>query len=196
MQAILPQIATHNVSEACRSLEQNFANLSNITDAIERRLYATLKFIQQSLPDELTRLLIPLALHERFVDTVYLKAMAGRANKRVTREHIERFTATLVRAGLLTGVGVSIYEIHPLLPSFLRIEVLPAVARSHVEKWKLAFIEVMAGLAKEAWPGQLHKQRPRFAIHKANFHAALLHARKMVEKLEDHSGYVVELSQS
>ena len=110
MQAILPQIATHNVSEACRSLEQNFANLSNITDAIERRLYATLKFIQQSLPDELTRLLIPLALHERFVDTVYLKAMAGRANKCVTREHIERFTATLVRAGLLTGVGVSIYR--------------------------------------------------------------------------------------
>ena len=58
------------------------------------------------------------------MDTVYLKAMAANADKSVSRKHIERFTATLIDAGLLTALGASIYEIHPLLPSFLRQQVL------------------------------------------------------------------------
>ena len=191
MQAILRQIATHNISEVRDALEQNFANLSNIADAVERRLYATLKFIQQSLPGELTRLLIPLALHERFLDTAYLEAMAARADKSANREHIERFTATLVRAGLLTDVGSCIYEIHALLPSFLRVEVLPLVAPADAEKWTRAFVDVMAGLACEAAPKELHEQRPRLAIHQANFNAALSHARKLQDKQA-----LFELSQS
>jgi tetratricopeptide (TPR) repeat protein len=179
MQAILPQIATDNISEVGRSLEQNFANLYDIADPVERRLFATLKFIQQSLPEELTRLLIPLALHERFVDTVYLGTMAASADKSVDREHIERFIATQVRAGLLIGVGVAIYEIHPLLPRFLRQQVLPNGANTDVKKWTHAYVEVMGSLADELRRKKLHEQRPRFTIHQANFASALAHADKL-----------------
>ena len=179
MQAILPQIATDNISEVGRSLEQNFANLANIADPVERRLFATLKFIQQSLPEELTRLLIPLALHERFVDTVYLGTMAASADKSVDREHIERFTATLVRAGLLIGVGVAIYEIHPLLPRFLRQQVLPNGANTDAKKWTHVYVEVMGSLADELRRKGWREQRPRFTIHQANFASALAHADKL-----------------
>jgi tetratricopeptide (TPR) repeat protein len=179
MQAILSQIATHNISEVRGLLEQNFAKLSNIADAVERRLYASLKLIQQSLPDELARLLIPLALHERFVDTVYLKAMAASADKSVSRKHIERFTATLIHAGLLIAVGVSIYEIHPLLPSFLRQQVLPKGANKDVEKWTHSYVEVMGSLADELGREELYDRRPRFTIHQANFASALVHAENL-----------------
>ena len=179
MQAVLPQLTTHNLSQLRVSLEQNFASLSNVVDVVERRLYATLKFIQQSLADELTSLLIPLALHERFVDTVYLEAMAAKLNQSVPREQIEHFTATLVRAGLLTGVGRSIYEIHPLLPSFLRHQVLPKAANTDVEGWTHAYVEVMSSLVHEMRFKQLHEQRPRFTLHQANFASALVHAETL-----------------
>ena len=179
MQAVLPQLTTHNISEVRVSLEQNFANLSSIADPVERRLYASLKFIQQSLADNLTGLLIPLALHERFVDTAYLETMADSLAEGLNRAQIERFTSVLVTAGLLTNLRSSIYEIHPLLPSFLRVEVLRVIAPAHVEKWTRAFVDVMAPLAYEAAAKESHEQRPRFAIHHANFRTALLHARKL-----------------
>ena len=179
MQAVLLQLKKHKVSEVRAAVEKNFAGLSGIDDETQRRLFASLGFLRESLPEDLRPLLLPLGLHEKFVDADYLERMAASVDASLARTTIDRFVAALVPAGLLTDRGQAIYEIHPLLPSFLRAEVLPEAPAESVERWTRAFVDVMGSLADAVAARELHEQRFSFAIHQANFHAALQHAEAL-----------------
>ena len=48
------------------------------------KLYATLRYVEDGLPDELKPLLYPLGLHEGYVDADYLAQMAGHAGQPYT----------------------------------------------------------------------------------------------------------------
>ena len=65
--------------------------------------------------------LVPLGLHDRFVDADDLEAMAkGAGQTQVARRQIDRLLSALATAGLVRDRGQAIYELHPALTGFLR----------------------------------------------------------------------------
>src|SRR5262249_14692462 len=153
--AVLLQLKKHKVSEVRSAVEKNLASLSGVDDETQRCLFASLGFLGESLPEELRPLLVPLGLHEKFVDADDLEKMATRVDASFSRAKIDRFLSALIPAGLLTHRGQAIYEIHPLLPSFLRAEVLPRAPAETLEKWTGAFVHVLAQLADAYGPRPL-----------------------------------------
>ena len=72
MRVILPRLANTKAAELIQALQSNLTALGPSGDPAQDRLFATLRFAEQSLPEELRPLLVPLALHERFVTADYL----------------------------------------------------------------------------------------------------------------------------
>ena len=122
-------------------------------------------------------MLVPLALHERFVDADYLEAMAGIADASHSRAAIDQVLTSLEIAGLLHAHGQGIYALHPALTGFLRAR--PSASDATDTAWERAFVDVMGRLADRVAPEPLHVQRPFFALHSANFHTALTAAEQV-----------------
>jgi len=175
MRAVLPRLEGGRSAKSILSeLEGNLAQPGADADPTQKKVYATLRFVEDALPQDLRLLLIPLALHDRFVDADYFEAMAKRAAQtQVTRAQIDCLLSALATAGLVRDRGQAIYELHPALTGFLRSTVLTLVAAGELESWQRAFVDVMGTLADGLTPKGLHEQRPYFHIHSANFHAAL-----------------------
>lgn len=191
MRAILPRLEKMTASQVVAALRRNLADLGAQADEVLARVYATLGFVQQSLPAELQGLLVPLGLHENYVDADYLEGMAQHADPVYTRAHIDSLMQALGVAGLLRDVGQSTYEMHPLLTSYLRSS---SVAQGEVEtreRWMRAFVEVMGRLADELGPRELHEQRGPFHVHGQNFYYALEQAERL-----GMSPYIAALTQS
>ena len=191
MQAVLPQLEKHNVPELWSTLENNLGRFSGLDDEIQRRLYSCLDILRQSLPEDLRPLLVPLSLHEKYLDVDYLAQIAQEADQSFDRVRIDLFVSALTPAGLLTKRNSTAYEIHPLLATFLRGQVLSKAATDEVEEWTRAFVMFMALLAEDSGDKEPHEQQEVFAIHQANFHHALLQAGKLGMELQ-----VVMLTQS
>lgn len=117
--------------------------------------------------------MLPLGLHERFVDADYLEMMAQRADPRFSRADIERLLAMLAVSGLLRPLGQDIHEMHPALTGFLRARSVVEQDDSQQEAWRRAFVEVMGSLANYLTPKELHEQRWPFHWHGVNFLTAL-----------------------
>ena len=165
MRAMLTQLAEHSSAELGERLRHRLAQAA--TDDAQAKLFATLGFVEEALPEALKPLLVPLALHERFVDAYYLAAMASIANASYSRAAIDQVLTSLEIAGLLHAHGRGIYALHPALTGFLR-------ARQRVNDatdpaWERAFVDVMGQLADQVAPKPSHVQRPFFALHKCKF---------------------------
>ncbi|MBN1508702.1 MAG: CHAT domain-containing protein [Sedimentisphaerales bacterium] len=175
MRAVLPRLeGGRSARSILQELQGNLAADEASADPTQKKVYATLRFVEDSLPQDLRPLLTPLALHDRFADADYLEAMAKGANQaQVTRGQIDRLLSALATAGLVRDRGKAIYELHPALTGFLRSTVLTQVAAGERESWQRAFVDVMGRLADALAPKELHEQRPYFHIHSANLHAAL-----------------------
>jgi hypothetical protein len=79
MRAILPLLEKMTAAQVVAALRKNMAGLGKLGDEALARVYATLEFVQQSLPAVLQPLLFPLGLHENYVDADYLEYMATQA---------------------------------------------------------------------------------------------------------------------
>ena len=73
MRAVLPRLEKMSAGQVLAALRSNLAGLKLGADNDEARLYATLSFVEQSLPQELRPLLTLLGMHEGFVDAEYLE---------------------------------------------------------------------------------------------------------------------------
>jgi tetratricopeptide (TPR) repeat protein len=125
-------------------------------------------------------LLIPLALHDRFVDADYLEAMAQSANKmEATRARIDHLLSTLGAAGLVRDRGHAVYELHPALTAFLRTAVLPQTDGVQRESWQRGFVDAMGSLADDLAFREPHQQHLAFHIHGVNFHNAMALAESL-----------------
>ena len=91
MRVILPRLAKLKAAALIQALQSNLTALGPSGDPAQDKLFATLHFAEQSLPDDLRPLLVPLALHERFVDADYLEIMAKQVDPSWTRSQIDRF---------------------------------------------------------------------------------------------------------
>jgi tetratricopeptide (TPR) repeat protein len=179
MRAILPRLEKMTASRVVAALRRNLADLGAQSDEALARVYATLGFVQQSLPVELQGLLVPLGLYENCVDADYLERMAKEADPACTRAQIDSLMQALAVAGLLRDVGQSMFEMHPLLTSYLRSSAVAQAAAEIRERWTRAFVDVMGSLADALSPRDPHKQRGVFHLHGQNFYFALEQAERV-----------------
>jgi tetratricopeptide (TPR) repeat protein len=194
MRVILPKLEKRTATDVVAALTSNLQAL-NIRggDEAQAKLYATLQFAGQSLPESLQPLLTPLALHEGFVDADYVEIMTRYVDGDWTRVMIDAFLEPLAAAGLLRDRGQAIYEMHPALTGFLRATWLPSVSSELRDSWARAFVDVMGRLAEYLAikpsttvdfptlpvPRQRHEQRGGFHFHSANFYHAMGEAQRL-----------------
>jgi tetratricopeptide (TPR) repeat protein len=169
MRVMLMQLIEHAAAALLERLRHRLPQVT--TDDAQAKLFATLGFVEEALPEALKPLLVPLALHERFIDADDLEAMARIADASYSRAAIEQVLISLEIAGLLHAHSRGIYTLHPALTGFLRAR--PSASDATATAWERAFVDVMGRLADQVAPKSLHVQRPFFALHSANFHAAL-----------------------
>ena len=197
MRVILPRLANLQAAALIQALQSNLTALGSSGDPAQDKLFATLRFAEQSLPDDLRPLLVPLALHERFVNADYLEIMANEVDPSWTHSQIDRFLgAALAVAGILHDRGQGVFEMHPALTGFLRSTRPPGASGEPGERWSRAFVDLMGDLANQLALRELHEQRVPFFLHGVNFHVALgeaerlgmdLHFAMLVQSLASHA---------
>jgi tetratricopeptide (TPR) repeat protein len=166
MRVVLPKLEKMPAATIAAGLRTNLAELGLSEQEEQGRLFATLRFVEQGLAEELRPLLELAGLHEGYIDADSLYEMAKQVDAVSTRQRIDGFMAALGSAGLVRNVGSAVFEMHPLLTSYLR-------SRDAPEAWTRAFVNVMGGLASDLAPRPAHEQHIPFLIHGANFHFAL-----------------------
>jgi tetratricopeptide (TPR) repeat protein len=179
MHAVLSRLERMQPAQVVAALRTNLASLSSGMDEALAAVYATLRFVEQSLPEELRPLLIPLGMHEGYADVDYMEYMAKQVDEGWTRAEIDQLMAALCPAGLLRDTGQAIYEMHPLLTSYLRSSGAKTSKAETRDAWTRAFVNVMAGVADQLAPKELHEQRFLFHIHGQNFYHALEEAERL-----------------
>ena len=179
MRVILPRLEKQTAGQVVAGLKSNLAALGDAGDEAETKLFATLQFVEDSLPEDLRELLVPLGMHEAYVAANFLEAMAESAGGDWSRAQIENLAEALEMAGLLWDVGQNIYQMHPLLTSFLRSTVVQKVGGEVRDRWARAFVGVMGSVADQLTPRPLHEQRSGFHVDGASFHYALGEADRL-----------------
>ena len=178
MRVILPRLEGQTAGQMGLALRSNLDALGPGGDELQDKLFATLRFAEESVPAGLRPLLIPLGLHERFLHVPLLKTMARQVDASWTPDRIDQFVAILSTAGLLRDRGQAIYEIHPALTGFLRST--PRTSDASVrDPWCRAFALVMGSVAIELRGSPSHEKRGLFLVHSANFHQALNEAVRL-----------------
>jgi tetratricopeptide (TPR) repeat protein len=152
-------------------------------EATEDKLIATLKFVEQSLPEGLQELLMPLSFYERFVVRSQLQEIAKHVNDSWTDARIDDFFRILAGAGLLRDRGKGIYEIHPGLHGYLQMSFRRFSHADEHSAWARAFVVVLHVVACDALQLKLIKS-PRdapylFHTYDATFRKASVEARRL-----------------
>lgn len=92
IRVIIPRLKNQTPGELLKAFQTNFEAIGlNSDNEAENRLYATLKIGTDALPEELTELLIPLGLHEKYFEANLFKQMASNVDKKWTAENIDNF---------------------------------------------------------------------------------------------------------
>lgn len=100
MRVILPKLEQMPALKVALALRSNLAELGLNEQEEQGRLFATLRFVEQGLAEELRPVLGLVSLHEGYVDADYLEAMAQQVDSEWTRPRIDQLMATLISAGL------------------------------------------------------------------------------------------------
>jgi tetratricopeptide (TPR) repeat protein len=96
---------------------------------------------------------------------------------------IDRLMAALAVAGLAHPLGVTLFELHPILTPLLRSEILEKSHPQAREAWTEAFVDVKATIADKLAP-LLSPEQERLRSERGNFLVALAEAERS-ESLED-----------
>jgi tetratricopeptide (TPR) repeat protein len=176
MRVVLPKLEKMSAAIVSEALRSNIAELALDESEEQSRLFAALRFVERGLPEQLRPMMAFISLHESYLEADYLEAMAKQVDPVWTRQRVDELMTALANAGLLRDIGQNIYEIHPLLTSYLRSRnVVP-------EACQRAFVHVMAHLAYRVGPLEYHEQRVPFLLHGANFYFALQLAQRLAMK--------------
>ncbi|HLK67371.1 MAG TPA: tetratricopeptide repeat protein [Bryobacteraceae bacterium] len=176
MRVILLELEKRTAGEIAKALRGNLAQLKTPrNDAASRQLFGALRFVEDGLPESLRPLLVPLSLHESFIDIELLEAMAKLVAGDWSRAQIDELAAALTDAGLLRHRSHTNYELHPVLTGYLRSRTTGVAGG---EAWHRAFAYVMALLADQsATPGP--QAASPLPMHLANFRTALAETERL-----------------
>jgi hypothetical protein len=142
MRVVLPRLEKMTAGKIAEALRSNLTELGLSEEEEQGRLFATLRFVEQGLAEDLRPLLRLVGLHEGYVGADHLEVMAKEVDAGWTPQHINRLMEALEGAGLLRDAGRQVYEMHPLLTSYLRSR-----AEAAPEVCERAFVGVVARLA-------------------------------------------------
>jgi tetratricopeptide (TPR) repeat protein len=181
MQALLPRLESTSPQTLLGSLRAEIKSLDT-GDGLTDCLFATLRFVEDSIPKDLRALLTPLSLHERFVDAVCLTAMCERHGGGLSRDDVDRLLTVLTTAGLVQHMDSNIYSVHPMLTSYLR------ETESGDDAWTRVFVDVMAKVADTLAPKPLHEQRGWFFYYEANFMQASASTERLTTRGNQEDG--------
>jgi len=173
MRAILPWLETRSAAQLLTALRSNLSSLRSEDDEDQSKLDATLAFVAQSLPQEMSEPLTLVGMHDGYLNAPLLLSMVKQAGAPGTRQTIEALMRALVAAGLIRGISDGTYELHPLLTSYLRTIHFKKVPSQDRDLWARVFTDVMANWADSLGLRDLHEKRIEFALHSQNFHYAL-----------------------
>jgi tetratricopeptide (TPR) repeat protein len=181
MQVVLSQLSKRSAKQLSEDVARNFAAIEacHASTGLSpgERLFGSLDVGIRSLSERHRPLLLPLSLHEGFVQQDHMAIMAKAADVAVDKSDLVDFFNHLSRAGLVTRVELSAYRIHPLLTSFLRAEMVAQADSTPYKNWRRGFVHFMARLAGLYTAKHLHEQRVVFIQHGANFEHARRQAR-------------------
>lgn len=149
MRVVLPRLEKQRAGDLCEALRHNLDALGGENDEALKKLYATLRLVEDVLPEELNPLLVPLGLHERFVNEKDLLGMASFADSRWNQDKVAQFLQVLVRAGLLRRLGALLYEQHPALMAYLQTRTAERTSQETRTSWTRAFVDSMGNLADD-----------------------------------------------
>ncbi|HIJ83596.1 MAG TPA: tetratricopeptide repeat protein, partial [Magnetococcales bacterium] len=165
MRAILLRLDEKNARQLLVELEMGFKGKGG--DESTEKIHQALGIFAAVLPENFAPVLQFIGLHQRFVDVDYLEPMAETVKLNLSRSQIDPCLFALERGGMLHHVGNGIHRMHPALSGYL-------AARHPAEAGVLrGFVTVMATLADQLTPKELHEQRGWFQIHEENCYHAL-----------------------
>ena len=167
MRVVLPRLESMSAARVAEALRRNIAELGVSEHEEQGRLFATLRFVEEGLPEQLRPMMGLIALHEGYLTANQLEFMAKQVDPDWTRQQIDQLVSALADAGLVRDLGVGISEIHPLLTSYLRSQ------GEESESCQRAFVEVESSLADELAQLEEHERRLPYVLYGANFRSAL-----------------------
>lgn len=179
MRAILPSLEKMSPGQVLSELRSDLASLKNHGNIEQEKLHATLAFVEQALPEQQRPLLTLLALHARFVDADDLNEMAKKVGPLGSRDGIDSLMHILVSAGLSRKIRSVIYEMHPLLTTYLQSASTSATRPHTQDIYARAFVEVMARVASDLALSELHSEQLRLNIHGENLRCAFAEAERL-----------------
>src|SRR5262249_27318316 len=112
IRAVLPRLKWTPAREIGAGIAHKLASIPPSGDDLYDRLVATLWSVEEWLADEVRPLLVPLGLHQRFVDAEDLVAMGEKVGGAGMAGQVNGLLGSLTVAGLLTGRGQNQYELH------------------------------------------------------------------------------------
>jgi tetratricopeptide (TPR) repeat protein len=189
IRAALPRLKWTPARALAAGISHKLASIPPSGDDLYDRLIATLWSVEEWLTDEVRPLLVPLGLHQRFVDAEDLVAMSEKVGGAGMAGQVNGLLGSLAVAGLVTGRGQNHYELSPALREYLWSAGAADPMRG---PWEKAFVDRMARLADQVTPKKLSEQRRVFLFHQANFDQALalavadgapLHVRALTQSL-------------
>jgi tetratricopeptide (TPR) repeat protein len=180
MRVVLSRLANQSPKDLQKTVQNNLDELKSAEDDGIGRLYATLGLLYEALDDDLRELLIPLHLHEGYVDASQIEEMANEAESPLTREQIDRGLRDLANVGLLQNVRDHVlYAAHPALTGYLRAQRNDLKSTAPVDEWTRAFVQVLAAKADSLLPPTpLHELRGFLSYHERN----VLHADRLADQ--------------
>ena len=175
IRVVLSQLGRRTADELRNSLERP-TSLAG-TGAAEQRLLSTLHLAIDALPQRLQEALIPLALHEGFVDSKQLVAMLSQVpTTQLDAKDVARCLELLTRMGLLSPLPADLSRIHPLLTSYLNERILTGAEQDVLQTWRQVFVFHMGLLAQTIIRAPLPEQRFAFHVYGRNFERARVEA--------------------
>jgi len=173
MRVVLSKMELMSAQKISEALRTNIAELGLNEQEEQGRLFGTLRFVEHGLPDQLRPIMSLITLHEAYLTTDLLGAMAHEADSDWTRQRVDQLLTELSNAGLVWYPASGACEIHPLLTSYLR-------SRGEApEACQRAFAYVMAWFAEQLTEQEYPEQRVPFLLHGANLRLALQISKRL-----------------
>jgi CHAT domain/NB-ARC domain len=166
MRLILPKLEHMTAAMIADALHTNAAELG-LNEEVESSLHASLRLVNQEIPSEVHPLMSLVGLHEQYLETNLFAVMAHQVNSGWTQTEIGDLFAEFARAGTVRYLGKDVYELHPLLVSYLRLR------ETSSEADQRAFVDVMGSFAETLGPRGPELQRKVISFLGANFYSAL-----------------------
>ena len=89
MRVVLPMLEKQQATDVIQAVQSGIDAFQKEGDEVNARFYATLDHSRTALPEDLHALLVPLGMHERFIDLYYLEPMAQQVSTEWTRDALE-----------------------------------------------------------------------------------------------------------